>query len=152
MIQSHTFCGFIEITSVKSLTNSLSAIGYIYPKGECMSVRHYETMFIVKPTLTAEEIAAQIDVVKSNIEKNGGEIVAVDDMGSRNLAYPINKNKRGYYYVIYFKSPASSILELERNYRINENILRFIFIKYETKKEIAAWTKMSEDAAKKVKA
>ncbi|MEJ5168470.1 MAG: 30S ribosomal protein S6 [Arcobacteraceae bacterium] len=117
-----------------------------------MSVRHYETMFIVKPTLTAEEIAAQIDVVKSNIEKNGGEIVAVDDMGARNLAYPINKNKRGYYYVIYFKSPASSILELERNYRINENILRFIFIKYETKKEIAAWTKMSEDAAKKVKA
>jgi small subunit ribosomal protein S6 len=117
-----------------------------------MSVRHYETMFIVKPTLTAEEITAQIDLVKSNIEKNGGEIVSTDDMGSRQLAYPINKNKRGYYFVIYFKSPANSILELERNYRINENILRFIFIKYESKKEVAAWTKMSEDAAKKAAA
>ncbi|QOG13078.1 30S ribosomal protein S6 [Arcobacter sp. FWKO B] len=114
-----------------------------------MSVRHYETMFIVKPTLTAEEIAAQIDIVKNNIEKNGGEIVSTEDIGSRQLAYQINKHKRGYYYVMYFKAPANAILELERNYRINENILRFIFIKYESKKEIAAWTKMSEEAAKK---
>lgn len=112
-------------------------------------VKHYETMFIVKPTLTEEETAAQIDLVKSNIEKNGGEIVACDDMGTRPLAYEIEKNKRGYYFVAYFKSPTESILELERNYRINENILRFIFISYENKKEVAAWTKMSDEAAKK---
>jgi len=111
--------------------------------------KHYETMFIVKPTLTDEETTAQIDLVKSNIEKNGGEIVACDNMGTRQLAYEIEKNKRGYYFNAFFKSPTASILELERNYRINENILRFIFIKYENKKEIAAWTKMSEAAAKK---
>lgn len=114
--------------------------------------RHYETMFIVKPTLTEEETQAQIELVRSNIEKNGGEIVAVEDMGTRQLAYEIEKNKRGYYYVIYFKAPADSINELERNYRINENILRFIFIKYENKKEIASWTKMTEEAAKRAKA
>ena len=112
-------------------------------------LKHYETMFIVKPTLTDEETAAQIDLVKANIEKNGGEIVVCDDMGSKQLAYEIEKNKRGHYYLIYYKAPTASILELERNYRINENILRFIFIKYENKKEIAAWTKMSEAAAKK---
>ena len=117
-----------------------------------MSIRHYETMFIVKPTLTAEEIEAQIEVVKNNIVKNGGEIVAIDDMGARNLAYEINKNKRGYYYVIYFKSPSNSILELERNYRINENIIRFIFIKNASKKEITACTAMCEEANKKAKA
>jgi small subunit ribosomal protein S6 len=109
-------------------------------------------MFIVKPTLTEEETQAQIELVRSNIEKNGGEIVAVEDMGTRQLAYEIEKNKRGYYYVIYFKAPADSINELERNYRINENILRFIFIKYENKKEIASWTKMTEEAAKRAKA
>ncbi len=114
-------------------------------------LKHYETMFILKPTLTEEETVAQIDLVKATIEKNGGEIVACDDMGSRNLAYEIEKNKRGYYFVAYFKGAPSGILEIERNYRINENILRFIFIKYENKKEIAAWTKMSEDAAKKAK-
>ena len=112
-------------------------------------IRHYETMFIVKPTLTQEEIKAQIETVRNNIEKNGGEIVSAEDWGSRELAYEIDKNKRGYYYVIYFKAPSSSISELERNYRINENILRFIFIKYENKSEIKQWTKMSDEAAKK---
>lgn len=112
-------------------------------------VKHYETMFIVKPTLTEEETKAQIDLVKSNIEKNGGEIVACDDMGTRPLAYEIEKNKRGYYFNAFFKAPTASILELERNYRINENILRFIFISYSNKKEIAAWTKMCDAAAKK---
>ena len=112
-------------------------------------IRHYETMFIVKPTLTEEETQAQIELVKSTIEKTGGEIIATDDMGSRKLAYEIKKNKRGYYYVCYFKAPTEAILEIERNYRINENILRFIFIKSESKKEIALWTKQTEAAAKK---
>jgi small subunit ribosomal protein S6 len=112
-------------------------------------IKHYETMFIVKPTLTEEETVAQIDLVKANIEKNGGEIVTCDDMGTRQLAYEIEKHKRGHYYVIYFRAPTNSILELERNYRINENIIRFIFIKYESKKEVTAWTKLSDEAAKK---
>ena len=76
--------------------------------------------------LTQEEIQEQIDIVKSNIEKNGGTIASTDDMGSRELAYEIQKNKRGYYFVIYFKAPSTSLIELERTYRINENILRFI--------------------------
>ncbi len=113
------------------------------------NLKHYETMFILKPTLTEEETQTQIEAVKATIEKNGGEIVAVDDMGTRQLAYEIEKNKRGYYYVIYFKGQPSGIAEIERNYRINENMMRFIFIKYETKKEISAWTKMSDEAAKK---
>jgi small subunit ribosomal protein S6 len=108
-------------------------------------------MFIVKPTLTEEETKAQIETVKGNIEKNGGEIVACDDMGTRELAYEIEKNKRGYYFVIYFKAPSESIAELERNYRVNENIIRFIFVKYESKSEIKHWTTMSEEAAKKAK-
>jgi small subunit ribosomal protein S6 len=106
-------------------------------------------MFIVKPTLTEEEIQAQIATVKGNIEKNGGEIVSCDDMGTRQLAYEIEKNKRGYYYVIYFKAPSDSINELERTYRVNENIIRFIFVKYESKAEIKQWTVMSDEAAKK---
>jgi len=112
-------------------------------------IKHYETMFIVKPTLTEEETKAQIELVKANIEKNGGEIVSCDDMGTKQLAYEIEKQKRGYYFVIYFKAPTSSILELERNYRINEEIIRFIFIKYESKKEVTAWTALSGEAAKK---
>ncbi len=114
-------------------------------------IRHYETMFIVKPTLTEEETQAQINAVKERIEKNGGEIVAVEDMGTRNLAYEIEKHKRGYYYVIYFKAPSESIKELERSYKVNENIIRFIFVKYENKSEIKQWEAMSSNAAKAAK-
>lgn len=114
-------------------------------------LKHYETMFILKPTLTEEETVAQIENIKALIEKNGGEISSTDDMGARELAYEIAKCKRGYYFVVYFKGNPAGIAEIERNYRINENLIRFIFIKYESKKEVAAWTKMSEEAAKKAK-
>lgn len=114
-------------------------------------LKHYETMFILKSTLTEEETAAQIDAIKTLIEKSGAEIAACNNMGTRELAYEIQKQKRGYYFVIYFKGNPTEIAEIERNYRINENLIRFIFIKYESKKEIAAWTKMSDEAIKRAK-
>ena len=112
-------------------------------------LKHYETMFILKPTLTEEETVAQLDGVKALFEKNGAEIVATENIGIKELAYEIEKCKRGYYYVIYFRGNPSGIAEIERNYRINENLIRFIFIKYDSKKEVASWTKMSDEAAKK---
>ena len=112
-------------------------------------LKHYETMFILKPTLTEEETVAQLDGIKALFEKNGAEIVSTDNVGIKELAYEIAKQKRGYYYVIYFRSPAAAITEIERNYKNNENLIRSIIIKYETKKEVASWTKMSEDALKK---
>ena len=112
-------------------------------------IKHYETMFILKPILTEEETVAQIENIRAIIEKNGGEIVSADNVGQRELAYEIERCKRGYYYVLYFRGNPSGIAEIERNYRINENLIRFIFIKYDSKKEIVSWTKMSDEAAKK---
>ena len=57
-------------------------------------IKHYETMFILKPTLTEEETVAQIDGIKAIIEKNGGEIVSFDNVGQRELAYEIEKCKK----------------------------------------------------------
>lgn len=113
-------------------------------------MKHYETMFIVKPTLVEEEIKQKIDFYKDAITKNGGNIQTCLDMGMRNLAYEIKKHKRGYYFVIYFTAEPKSILELERLYRINEDILRFIVIKYESKKEQKAWQTLVDRADKKV--
>ena len=64
-------------------------------------IKHYETMFILKPTLTDEETVVQIENIRAIIEKNGGEIVSADNVGTRELAYEIEKCKRGYYYVIW---------------------------------------------------
>ncbi len=112
-------------------------------------MRHYENLVIVKPTLTAEEIKSQLSAIEEIITSNGGEIVARDEMGMRKLAYPINKNERGFMYVIYFKMEPASIAEVERRYRINEELLRFVTIKYDSKREVTAWNKLVEKTTQK---
>ena len=101
----------------------------------------YETLIIIKPTLTEEEIAKQVELVSSYVTEQEGEIVATNKMGMRQLAYEIDKNSRGYYTVIYHKSPSSAIDEVERKLRYNEDVLKFFTVKYSNKKEIAEFEK-----------
>lgn len=107
-----------------------------------MALRNYETMFIVKPTLTHEEVQAKFELVKNTITKMGGEISAVVEMGVRKLAYTIEKCERGYYFVIYFKAPGNAIPEMERIFKVTEDIIRHIAIKYEKQVEVKAWEDM----------
>ncbi|MEA1920735.1 MAG: 30S ribosomal protein S6 [Campylobacterota bacterium] len=102
-------------------------------------MRHYENLVIVKPTLTEEETKSQIAAIEEVITANGGEIKICNDMGIRKLAYPIEKSARGYFYVIYFTMEPKNIAEIERRYRINEELLRFVTIKYDSKREVKAW-------------
>ena len=111
-------------------------------------MRHYENLVIVKPTFTAEEIQASIKAVEEVITSNGGEIAATNAMGMRKLAYPIEKNERGYYYVIYYSVAPAAIAEIERRFRINEDLLRFVTIKYDSNREIKAWNGLVEKANK----
>ena len=104
----------------------------------------YELLFILKPTLTEDEVKVKADFIKEIITKNGGEIANVVEMGTRKLAYKIEKYERGTYFVIYFKAPTQLIAELVRNLRITEEVIRFLPVKYENKKEIAAWEKLSK--------
>ena len=69
-------------------------------------------------------------------------------MGMRKLAYPIDKNERGYFHVIYYTIAPSAITEIERRFRINEDLLRFVTIKYDTNREIKAWNNLVEKANK----
>ena len=107
-------------------------------------MRHYELLIILKPTLTEDEVKVKADFIKEIITKNGGEIANVVEMGTRKLAYKIEKYERGTYFVIYFKAPTQLIAELVRNLRITEEVIRFLPVKYENKKEIAAWEKLSK--------
>lgn len=111
-------------------------------------MRKYENLVIVKPTLTAEEIQANIAAIEEVITSNGGEIAARDTMGMRKLAYPIAKNERGYYHVIYYSVAPAAIAEIERRFRINEEMLRFVTIKYEKASEVRAWDALVEKANK----
>ncbi len=112
-------------------------------------MRKYENLVIVKPTFTAEEIQASIKAIEETITSNGGEIATTDSMGMRKLAYPIDKNERGYYHVIYYSIAPAAITEIERRFRINEDLLRFVTIKYDTNREIIAFDQLVAKAEKK---
>jgi small subunit ribosomal protein S6 len=67
----------------------------------------------------------------------------------RKLAYPVEKNDRGYYTVLFYKAEGTIISELERNLKINEDIIKFLTVKYSKNKEIAQFDKLVAAANKK---
>jgi small subunit ribosomal protein S6 len=109
-------------------------------------MRHYELLFVLKPTLTEEEVQQKLNLMKEVLEKNGAEIASVLEMGTRRLAYEVQKFERGVYFVIYFTAPTAAIKEVERIIRINEEIIKFMTVKFEKKKELAHWEKLSNAA------
>jgi len=102
----------------------------------------YETLFVVKPTLTEEEIAATITKVKDILAKEGAELLGTNDMGMRKLAYPVQKNDRGYYTVLFYKGEGTLIHELERNLKISEDVIKFLTVKYSNTKEMTQFNKL----------
>lgn len=111
-------------------------------------MKSYETLFVLKPTLTEEESNAKFESVKELITENGGEIVAIENVGTRELAYAINKQARGTYFIIYHNSPSTLIAEVERVFRITEDIIKFMTLKYESKRDKSAFDKIVERAQK----
>ncbi|MBE0496721.1 MAG: 30S ribosomal protein S6 [Campylobacterales bacterium] len=109
-------------------------------------MRHYELLFVLKPTLTEEEVQQKVGLMKEVLEKNGAEIASVLEMGTRRLAYEVQKFERGVYFVVYFTAPTAAIKEVERIIRINEEIIKFMTVKFEKKKELAHWEKLANAA------
>ena len=107
-------------------------------------LKHYEVLFILKPTLIEEELKERVSALQDLLAKHEAQLVYTQEMGPRKLAYSINKYERGVYFVFYFKALPSFITELERVLRINEDVLRFLLVKYENKRELAAWEAMSQ--------
>ena len=96
-------------------------------------VNSYETLFIVNPTLSEDDIKATVDKFTALIAENG-TVGEIDEWGKRRLAYPIDDITEGYYVLVNFTSESSFPAELERRYNIDENIMRGIVIRLETKK------------------
>jgi len=94
-------------------------------------MNQYEVMYVIDAAL---EDSARIEVINrfsDLVKKNGGEIDRVDEWGKRRLAYAINYKTEGYYVLMYVKAPAELPKELERNFQINDKILRSLVIRYE---------------------
>ncbi|MCD8478411.1 MAG: 30S ribosomal protein S6 [Sulfurospirillum sp.] len=113
-------------------------------------MRHYELLVVVKPTLTVEELQAKLSFLKEILEKNGAVIAATLEMGTRKLAYQIDKFERGTYVVFYFTAPTAAIAEVERLIRITEEFIRFMTVKFENQKELDSGTNKLKKSLKKV--
>ena len=87
----------------------------------------YETVVVVDAMIPDESIASEFDAVAKLIESQG-KLVKLDRWGKRKLAYTIRKRTHGEYAVFYYESGGALPAELEKRFRINENILRFLTV------------------------
>jgi small subunit ribosomal protein S6 len=101
------------------------------------SIKKYETIFIAKPDLSDGEVEKLSDEFKEVVNQNEAEVRVEENWGKRKLAYPVKKYREGYYVLFYVEGLPSAIAELERRFRIDERILRFITVKI---KEHDQWT------------
>ena len=88
----------------------------------------YESVIIIKPNLEDGEIEDIITEITDLINQDG-KVLEVDKKGVKKLAYEIEKCKEGYYITFDFEVKSEIIIELERHYRINENIIKFITLR-----------------------
>ena len=90
----------------------------------------YESVIIVNPNVDEEGIKA-LEKKFTDIINNDGKLEKIDNLGKRKLAYEVKKNNEGIYLVLTFEANADLIEELQRNYRITDEVIKFTVIKIE---------------------
>lgn len=101
-------------------------------------MRKFETLLLLSPELTVEGRDAVINALTAVIEREGGKMLALDPWGMRDLAYPVQKQMRGFYVRLEYAAPGTLIAELERNIRIADGIFKFTTVKLADEAEEAA--------------
>jgi len=92
-------------------------------------MRRYETIFIVRPNAAEGDIETVINKTVSIIEDDGGGIIRIDKWGLKKLAYLIKKESQGYYVYVDYAGLPASVSEIERIFRIDDRILKYLTVK-----------------------
>jgi small subunit ribosomal protein S6 len=92
-------------------------------------MRRYETIFIARPNAAEDELEAIAAKTSAIIEGDGGSILRIDKWGLKKLAYLIKKESQGYYVFIDYAGIPASVAEIERVYRIDDRILKYLTVK-----------------------
>ena len=90
---------------------------------------YYESVYIARPDISTAQVDALAESLTSIVGENGGAVTKNEYWGLKNLAYRIKKNRKGHYTLLNIDAPAGAISELERNMRINEDVLRYMTIR-----------------------
>jgi small subunit ribosomal protein S6 len=112
-------------------------------------MRRYESIWVVNGDLPDEEVKSAIDKFSKIISSQGGTLVGLDEWGRRKLSYKIQGTIRGYYVLADFAGTSETVKELERNYRIDDRIIRFLTTKKSDKVNLEA---LQAEIAAKAKA
>ena len=93
----------------------------------------YESMYILKPDMEEEKKDALVKRFSDIVTNNGGTVEKIDEWGKKRLAYPIQYINDGYYVLMNFEAQPTLPAELERNYKISDDVLRFMVINLDEK-------------------
>jgi len=91
----------------------------------------YESVFITRQDISSSQAEALVDSFADIIANTGGSVQKKEYWGLRNLAYRIKKNRKGHYALLNIDAPPAAIAEMERNMRLNEDVLRFMTVRVE---------------------
>ena len=91
----------------------------------------YEHVFLARQDLSQSQVDALAEQATKIIEDNGGKVTKTETWGLRNLAYKIQKNRKAHYVMLNIDGPGDVVAELERQTRINEDVLRYLTIRVE---------------------
>lgn len=92
---------------------------------------YYETVFIARQELSAKQVEELADTYAKVLTKDGGKIHKTEHWGLRTLAYKINKSRKGFYVMIESEASAASIIEMERQMRLSDDVMRYMTLKLE---------------------
>ena len=96
-------------------------------------MKNYELLAIFKPSLDSEELDKLVDKITEEVKSYKGSVSSVDKMGRKKLAYDVQGYRDGFFTNIILSIPGEAVVEFKRNLRLNENVLRFMFME-ESKK------------------
>jgi small subunit ribosomal protein S6 len=89
----------------------------------------YEELLLLSPELGTEECREIVNNFSAIVEREGGEVLKIDDWGVKDTAYPVRKFNRGRYIRMEMSMPGKAVAELERNIRIADGVFKFITVK-----------------------
>lgn len=96
-------------------------------------MKNYELLTIFKPSLDSEELDKIVDKITSEVKSYKGSVESIDKMGRKKLAYDVQGYRDGFFTTLVLSIPGEAVVEFKRNLKLNENVLRFMFMEVSKK-------------------
>jgi small subunit ribosomal protein S6 len=107
--------------------------------------RIYETIVVLHPELSEEEVETNLQTTVELLKNNGSEIIRTERVGKRRLAYVVQKQRYGYYNLMHFYGTPEALSEMERMFRLSDRVLRYLTVRFDKEDQLTGLTRMGDD-------